>query len=71
MSDGASTVIELSVVEERFRACCRGCAECASHLGGAHRIGVGQKEHDAVEPAERLSVESADPADADDPDTEW
>ena len=60
-----------AAVEELFRTLCRARPERPGHLGGTHGVGVGQEERDALEPAERLGVESADPPDTDDPDTEW
>jgi hypothetical protein len=60
-----------ALVEHVFRGRCRRRAERGGHLGCSNRVRVGQEDRDAVELAQRLSVKSADPADTDDPDTEW
>jgi hypothetical protein len=59
-----------ALLEELLWTRCCGRSEWAGHLGDALVVGVGQEERHAVEPGECLSVQSADPADTDDPDAE-
>ena len=60
-----------AILDQLFCPRRRGRAESGRDLGGASGVGVGDHERHAIEPAERLGVEGADPANADDPDPEW